>query len=295
MTLAAKVKALWRLARPGNMLLIFAAVVAGAFLGLPPTACPLAGIGGLLGSVLPAAAALSLVAAGGYALNDRFDLAMDKVNRPDRPLPSGKLAPRSATLFAVITWAAAVGLALLGPRRGLWIIPACIVLSLVYAVWLKPTGLPGNLAVALMTSLALTYGATAVDAVSAVLPVAALAFLANLARELYKDVEDLPGDEAAGARSLAVRLGGRRARLIGSATAFAVTPALLAFYFSGGLDWLDAAALGAGFALPLIVIGVYGLGRPDEAGKVQRWLKETMFTGLAVLLLGRAVFRLLTQ
>jgi len=290
-----KAKAIWRLARPGNVLLIFAAVVVGAVLGVPPAACPLAGVGALLGTVLPAAAALGLVAAGGYAVNDRCDLAMDKVNRPQRPLPAGELSPRTASLFGGFCWLAALGLAWLGPREGFWIVPGCIVLSLVYALWLKPTGLPGNLAVALMTSLALAYGATALGALELVLPIAALAFLVNLSRELYKDVEDLPGDEAAGARTLAVRLGGRWTRLIGSATAFAVTPALLAFYFSGEIGWLDAAALGAGFALPLIVIGVYGLGRPAEAGRVQRWLKETMFAGLAVLLLGRALFRLLTN
>ncbi len=294
MTIWGKFGALWRLARPGNVSLIVVAVFVGSVLAIPPGACPLAGIGGLFWTILPAALALGLVAAGGYALNDRCDLVIDRVNRPGRPLPAGELSPGSATLFAVLCWAGAIGLAWLGPTSGLWIVGFCIVLSLVYALWLKPTGLPGNLAVALMTSLALAYGALGAGNLPAVLPIAALAFLVNLARELYKDVEDLPGDREAGARTLAVRLGARLTRLIASAVAFAVTPALIGFHLVGDIGLLDALALGAGLALPLLVIGVYGLGRPGAAGRVQRWLKEAMLYGLSALLLGRAVYRLWT-
>ncbi len=278
------------LARPTNMLLVFAAVVFGAALALPPGACPMYGWREALGPLLAAAVALSLVAAGGYALNDRMDLAIDRINRPERPLPAGHIPPRFAVVFSVCAWAAAVGLTFFGPPSGYVIVPFCILLSVIYAARLKHTGLAGNLAVALMTSLALAYGSTAAGGLDRVLPLAALAFLVNLSREIFKDVEDLPGDAEVGARTLAVRLGEGPTRLIGASVAFAVTPALSLFYLFDRLLWIDALAVAVGMALPLILIGGYGLSRNGKAGRVQRWLKASMFCGLVALLLGRTVY-----
>jgi geranylgeranylglycerol-phosphate geranylgeranyltransferase len=285
-----KFKAFAELARPTNMLLVFVAVLFGGALGLPPGTCPTSGWRGALGPLLAAAVALSLVAAGGYALNDRMDLAIDRINRPERPLPAGLISPRSAVVFCVCAWTAAVGLTLIGPPSGYFIVPFCILLSAVYALRLKHTGLAGNLAVALMTSLALAYGATAAGGLDRVLPLAALAFLVNLSREIYKDVEDLPGDAEIGARTLAVRLGGGTARLIGSSVAFAVTPALALFYLFDRLFWVDVLAVALGMALPLVVLGVRGLSRAGEAGRVQRGLKASMFCGLVTLLVGRTIY-----
>jgi len=278
------------LARPTNMLLVFAAVVFGAVLALPPGTCPTSGWYEALGPLLAAAFALSLVAAGGYALNDRMDLAIDRVNRPERPLPAGHISPRSAVVFSVCAWAAALGLTFLGPSSGYVIVPLCILLSVIYAMRLKHTGLAGNLVVALMTSLALAYGSTAAGGLSRVLPLAALAFLVNLSREIFKDVEDLPGDAEAGARTLAVRLGEGPARLIGASVAFAVTPALALFYLFDRLFLVDALAVAIGMALPLVVIGGYAISPHGKAGQVQRWLKASMFCGLATLLVGRAFY-----
>src|SRR4030042_6915925 len=226
-------------ARPTNMLLVFAAVVFGAALALPPGSCPRSGWGAALGPLIAAAFALSLVAAGGDAPNDRMALAIDRINRPERPLPAGHLSPRAAVVFCVCAWAAAVGLTFFGPPSGYFIVPFCILLSAVYAIRLKHTGLAGNLAVALMTSLALAYGATAAGGLGRVLPPAALAFLVNLSREIFKDVEDLPGGAEAGARTLAVRLGAGPTRLIGASVAFAVTPALALFHIFERLFWVD--------------------------------------------------------
>ncbi|HDR06851.1 MAG TPA: hypothetical protein ENN88_04375, partial [Candidatus Coatesbacteria bacterium] len=179
-----KLLSLFRLSRPTNMLLVFVAVVFGAVLALPPGAPPVFGSWRELGRILAAAAALSLVAAGGYALNDRMDLAIDRVNRPRRPLPAGELSPRVAVIFTVFCWCVAGGLTLIGPPSGYFIVPFCILSSIAYALRLKHAGLAGNLAVALMTSLALAYGATALEGLSRVLPLASLAFLVNLSREI---------------------------------------------------------------------------------------------------------------
>jgi 4-hydroxybenzoate polyprenyltransferase len=63
-------------------------------------------------------AALSAVAlyAGGLILNDVADCSVDRVERPDRPLPSGAVPPRAALLAGLLLGAAGVGAAsLAGP------------------------------------------------------------------------------------------------------------------------------------------------------------------------------------
>ena len=70
----------------------------------------------------PSAATVALLAAssaclyaGGVALNDCCDLDVDRDERPDRPLPSGKIAYQRALLLAAgllvagVAWAAMVG------------------------------------------------------------------------------------------------------------------------------------------------------------------------------------------
>ena len=43
-----------------------------------------------------------LVCAGGMVVNDIFDIEADKINKPKRPLPSGKIKVRTAKTYAAI-------------------------------------------------------------------------------------------------------------------------------------------------------------------------------------------------
>ena len=85
------------LARPGNAVaagvLTFtgALIPSGAFLG-PGAPDELRAV---------AAAVIATVAAtgAGNAINDYFDREIDRINRPDRPLPRGAVTPREALAF----------------------------------------------------------------------------------------------------------------------------------------------------------------------------------------------------
>src|SRR4051794_2039716 len=57
---------------------------------------------------LPLVAASMVLYAAGTALNDVFDFSIDRAERPDRPLPSGRVSRRSAA------WLGGLGLAI-GP------------------------------------------------------------------------------------------------------------------------------------------------------------------------------------
>lgn len=90
-----------RLARPANLPTAAADILAGlAIAGL-------VGSPELLANSPWAEATLLLLAsialyAGGVTLNDVFDAAIDSVERPERPIPSGVISRRAAALFGVV-------------------------------------------------------------------------------------------------------------------------------------------------------------------------------------------------
>lgn len=77
------------------------------------------------------AAASSLLYSAGMVLNDVFDFAIDKTERPERPLPSGRIALGWATKLGFGLLAAGV---LLAGLCGL--VPAIIALALAVAIYL---------------------------------------------------------------------------------------------------------------------------------------------------------------
>jgi len=61
-----------------------------------------------LGPTLAATLALTLVYLGGMALNDVLDVDEDRVKKPTRPIPSGRITRRAAALFAIVLFAIAL-------------------------------------------------------------------------------------------------------------------------------------------------------------------------------------------
>jgi len=127
-------------------------------------------VGGALGAVggwPPLALASMAIYAAGIALNDRFDVEIDRQERPSRPLPSGRVGLRFATLLAVVLFAGGFGLAAaFGPSWRSGATAAALILAVVlYDVglrrtWLGPQvmGLCRGLNVLLGMSLAPAWG-----------------------------------------------------------------------------------------------------------------------------------------
>jgi geranylgeranylglycerol-phosphate geranylgeranyltransferase len=88
-----------------------------------------------------------------------------------------------------------------------------VVALFVYSVQWKRTVLLGNILVSFITALAVYFGAAVTLNFEAAKIPALFAFLANLAREIIKDVEDVEGDRIVGARTLPIRFGERTALL----------------------------------------------------------------------------------
>jgi len=94
--------------------------------------------------------------------NDLFDLEVDRINTPEKPIPSGKVTPKEAIVFGILTGLIAMVLAIL-------IAPWVLVLSLMLWIlgflynWkLKANGLLGNLIVALNVAIIFIMGGISV-------------------------------------------------------------------------------------------------------------------------------------
>ena len=264
------------LVRPRNLLIAAAGVAVGGVLALGRIAVPAA-----LGWAM--ASALGLGGAGNAA-NDVFDLEADRINRPLRPLVTGELSRQAAIAIAGVAGG-------FGLFAAWWVSPALFVLAvlalavmLAYSPWLKSRGIRGNLAVAVVASLPLTYGAVAEGDWRAGLVPSALAALLHLAREIVKDVEDVAGDLALGRRTLPIVWGTEAGFLAAAGILVLFVPVALLPWAAGWYGRRYGLVVSA-LDLGLIVL-IARLARGRLAGG-RAALKVAMVVGLAALLWDR--------
>jgi geranylgeranylglycerol-phosphate geranylgeranyltransferase len=194
-----KLIAYFQLSRPVNVFITFVSI---------PVACWIAG--GTASSwpfILLAGITGALITAGANAINDAFDIDIDRINRPDRPLPRGTLTLHDARRMWLIVSITALGINLFLNSTALLIAVLAVVLLYFYSARLKRTVLIGNFVIGLMTGMAFIYGGVVVGRIEHALVPAIFAFLVNLARELLKDVEDMEGDRREHAMTLPIKYG----------------------------------------------------------------------------------------
>ena len=178
--------------------MVATAVVVGAYVSRWPTRWSPA---------LLAAAAAFAAAAGANAVNDAADRRTDAVNRPNRPIPSGRVTPRAAVVVAVVAWVLAVLLSLRVGGDAVLVVAAWVVVTAAYSPWIKRVPYLKDGVVALVAASPFVLGGISQGKLLLSLVPFVLAFLAHSARELVKDVEDIEGDERAGVRTAAVVFG----------------------------------------------------------------------------------------
>ena len=269
------------LIRPPNLIITALTVWVGGVL-----------VGGgeyLLDSTLfMAAFAAALVAAGGNAVNDAYDEDIDLINRPQRPIPSGRLDYVKAFKLGG-------GLLILGVGFSFYLMPSLGMIALtvaallwMYSLWLKRTVLLGNFAIAFCGGMAFIYGAAAVENPSGGMYPALFAFLVHLGREIIKDVEDVAGDRLCGAMTLPVVMGNRSALKGAVIVLIALIIATFIPYWTGkySLNYLKLVVILVDLPLLLIILFL----RKGLESRGLRWvsqaLKLIMVGGLAALYVG---------
>jgi geranylgeranylglycerol-phosphate geranylgeranyltransferase len=229
--------------------------------------------------------AMLFLAAAGNAHNDISDLEADRINRPDRALPAGLITRRTAVFTAAALYLAALTAAVAaGYSRGLLTLGMA---ALLYAYNYKLKALPllGNLAVSILCALALYYPEFPGFPTHTWLP-ALFALLANLARELAKDTEDIAGDLAADRDTFPIRYGPDATRgVVGVLAVLVILLLPLPVFF---LRYRPAYGVPAGLgALPLLLLIVYAMTIPaTDWNQVQRRWKLVMLAGMAAIFVG---------
>jgi geranylgeranylglycerol-phosphate geranylgeranyltransferase len=165
------------------------------------------------GTIIPGTlllfATVALITAAGNVINDYFDVEIDRVNRPDRPIPSGQVTLTAARAYAVTLFLAGILICLLTNELCIAIAIFNSLLLIAYAAKLKRTPLFGNITVSFLAASMFLFGGAlgGMPGLYRVMPFAVMTFFAMLSRELVKDAEDVEGDRASGAVTIPIRYG----------------------------------------------------------------------------------------
>ncbi|NTW97455.1 MAG: UbiA family prenyltransferase [Oscillochloris sp.] len=212
-----------------------------------------------------AAAVVGLVVAYGFVINDYVDVTVDSYSKPQRPIPSGKIA-RGAALWLALALAGAALLlaAVLGPSLALFALGTTLLATL-YSFMLKGTVLWGNACMALLIATIPLYGGLSGGGISApVWVVAGLMWLFDFSHEILKTTADWQGDGLAGLRTVATAFGVRGAvRVFQLAGLLFIGVALLP-WLTGIAGWVYLLALLPCAVLPTAAVITLLARRADD-------------------------------
>lgn len=189
-----KVKAYIQISRPGNGIMAIIGVLLGCWLSNNELS-----YSEVFALAIAAISALSF----GNVINDIKDLEGDKINHPDRPLPSKILNLTEAYIFTLLLSTIALATALFVSKLHFYITLTPLIFLVLYTLFFKATPLVGNFVVSLLVAYTLVFGAIGSQHIQAILLPALLAFLLNMEREIIKDFQDVEGDSKTGIKTTA--------------------------------------------------------------------------------------------
>ncbi|WP_405269977.1 UbiA family prenyltransferase [Methanobrevibacter sp.] len=233
--------------------------------------------------------------AAGNVINDYFDYNIDLINKPDRPIPSGRISLKNGRNYAYFLFIAGTICGfLISYLTNNWIpfgivIIADIILYL-YAYKLKTTPLIGNLTVGFMTGFGFVFGGFSINNPSIVTTSILLGFFAfvmTTAREIVKDIEDIEGDKADGAKTLPILIGEKKPAILAAVLIIidsALCP-LLYYYHIFGILYLVVIAIAVILFL-YCAISILKSQEKETATKVSKYLKIGMLIAFVAFVFG---------
>jgi len=175
----------------------------------------------LLVAPLIGSAMAAVLNAGNNALNQIYDLEIDRINKPKRPLPSERLTVAQVWWFTNVTYAVALVLAWLvapaGRHECFWLVAVAVVCTYIYSVppmRTKRLGIWANVTIAIPRGVLLKVaGWSSVKTIAGLEPwyIGAIFGLFLLGATTTKDFADMDGDRRGGCRTLPIQYGVRRA------------------------------------------------------------------------------------
>ncbi|WP_458455559.1 UbiA family prenyltransferase [Methanobrevibacter sp.] len=233
--------------------------------------------------------------AAGNVINDYFDYNIDKINKPERPIPSGRISLKNGRNYAYLLFLAGTVCGfLISYLTNNWIPFAIVLIADVilylYAYKLKSTPVIGNLAVGFMTGFGFVFGGFSLNNPTIIVTSIYLGFFAfvmTTAREIVKDIEDIEGDKAEGAKTLPILIGKKIPAIIATILILvdcALCP-LLYFNHIFGIYYLFVIAVAV---ILFIYSGILIMKSQDRqtAAKASKYLKIGMLIAFISFVFG---------
>ncbi|HXA01854.1 MAG TPA: geranylgeranylglycerol-phosphate geranylgeranyltransferase [Cytophagaceae bacterium] len=203
------------------------------------------------------------IAAGGYIINDYYDVKIDMINKPERIVVGMLMKRRTAIVLHIFINLAGIITGFVVNWKVGMISGIISFLLWLYSVWLKKTAFAGNILISLLSAASLLllifYYRSNIEVIFIY---AIFAFFISLIREIIKDMEDMKGDAAFGSRTLPIIIGIRKTKTILFLLIIVFTSALI---ISGLRIQMNVLAYLGFFVLPPLIWLSYSLARADSS------------------------------
>ncbi|QEH41082.1 geranylgeranylglycerol-phosphate geranylgeranyltransferase [Chitinophaga sp. XS-30] len=247
-----------------------------------------------------------LVAAGGYIINDYFDINIDLVNKPEKMVVDKIINRRWAMAWHTILNMAGVSLGFLvafqiGQFYLGFVQVICTLLLWFYSTSFKRQVLIGNVVISILTALSVVvvgfYERQIYESFEAIMSFegrklikiigvyALFAFVLSMIREIVKDLEDMIGDSKDGCRTLPIVWGVKKAKRFTMGMMFALALLLIVITIvTLTKGWYLAAGYIFLFVLFPFVWFVQkpfmSAYQPEHYHRISTWIKVMMLTGI---------------
>ncbi len=245
--------------------------------------------------------AFCFTAAGGYVINDLFDVDIDHINRPNKRIIKRHISHNSAmAYYIVLTIAGQVFAYFAGLGVGI-LLTAIAILLYFYSSDLKAMGLPGNLLIALISGSVIYVASRGINEINRgyFAEYTFLAFLLTFSRELIKDAEDIEGDKQQDCETFPIVHGTKKTNVLsnvvlGTIVIFLGVASYILFLepFLNVKTPFQTALLMfptylTAILIPMLLRGMYMTAKAEnkrDYKKISKLLKLTMFVGLISVL-----------
>jgi 4-hydroxybenzoate polyprenyltransferase len=255
--------------------------------------------------------AVVCIGAAGNVINDYMDIEVDRIQRPDRPLPSGLISMDTAyTLYFVLN---VIGIAAgfylsyhVGKNQLGYMYVISAMLLYLYSGNLKKIPLVGNITVAFLISfifiLLFVYEANFMGTIPLaeedrekalrviyyqLIGYGLFAFVTNLNREIVKDIEDMAGDAQFKINTLAVKAGFNITKWVSACITLVLIAGLgfIQYIMWYGMGYKQFGYISLCLQLPLLAALFFTIRAKAAAdfAKVSTLLKVIMVAGIATM------------
>lgn len=249
--------------------------------------------------------ATALIAAGGYIINDIYDVVADKINRPNKRIIDALIDAKKARLLFYLVTFTGIGLGFISsammakPLYALYFFGTAIGLY-VYSRFLKTIPLVGNILISVIVALSILIvgvfellpsinaynNASQMVVFNIIRDIAIFAFMINFLREIVKDIEDIQGDHIARYKTIPIILGVKRTAQTTTVMGLIIVTiiALYTFTYLYNDKWAVAIVF-FGIIAPLgyVCAQLWEASNKKQFKRLSLFLKIIMFNGICAI------------